>query len=718
MKASEAQSTSGEQQPVDNPRSSARRSKRRARQACLSCRSRKVRCDVTQQTPCDNCKWHNLDCVVVGRRQRYLRVNNLILPHFRSSPEHNFEWETPGLPTRSCSRAPGDIKSSRPTPNAGTDPKQDLDDTSIEIPNIFDQDSQLLPDFYPSTPSLDSSSASPAHPSFPQCRGSKLFELPSCMTLPGYVKPLTTRIAVDDLAFLQSKGALTLPSQECRDELLWCFFEYVYPLMPILDIDEFLRIIENPDGKSGRISLLLLQAVLFAGSAFVKIDHLKDSGFLTRRQARKAMFQRVRLLYDFNAETDRLTLVQSLALMTLWYESSDEHRNTWHWTDVVISQCFAAGLHLDPSYSKAQEPPRIQRLRRRIWWTCFMRDRIVSMGMRRPPRIRDDDYNVLMLEQSDFQLQHKEGESFDEICSYASDTKKSSELAVLCISMTKLCCCLRHYVRTHHSIFCENSADGCNEVIRLPRYQDKSDFVQCNEDLLRWHEALPECCKHRPIDCERKSLVNSTIYLNRSLLDMIYFAAVASLHRFRFMSLLHSPEASLFDRELSKLCMQNAAFKISRIAAELHSKNLDISLPAMAITPLISAASIHLLELRGIIQADKQRTHEGFLNCMSVIESLKDMYAVANLAKDAMEWASVEPLGDDNVPRGYEGSSTEDGDSWNVTTKRPKLATTMCASSWTSPSHDDTLTTDTFDGTEGLDVMDDAMMRNLLDLPV
>ncbi|KAF5601187.1 cutinase transcription factor 1 beta [Fusarium pseudocircinatum] len=55
-------------------------SKRAAPQACLSCRSRKVRCDVTiQGQPCTNCRLDNLGCVLgKPRRAATSRTGNTI----------------------------------------------------------------------------------------------------------------------------------------------------------------------------------------------------------------------------------------------------------------------------------------------------------------------------------------------------------------------------------------------------------------------------------------------------------------------------------------------------------------------------------------------------------------------------------------------------------------------------------------------------------------
>ncbi|KAG5763426.1 hypothetical protein H9Q72_008490 [Fusarium xylarioides] len=51
------------------------RRKRRARRACLTCRSRKVRCDVMQKSPCSNCQWSSCECVVIGPRRSPRKKN-------------------------------------------------------------------------------------------------------------------------------------------------------------------------------------------------------------------------------------------------------------------------------------------------------------------------------------------------------------------------------------------------------------------------------------------------------------------------------------------------------------------------------------------------------------------------------------------------------------------------------------------------------------------
>jgi len=113
--------------------------------------------------------------------------------------------------------------------------------------------------------------------------------------VPLWAKDFAPRVGQDDIAFLQRKKALDIPDTDLRNELLRCFVEFVFPFMPLFDLGDFLRSIEAGDGTKGKISLLLFQAVMFAGIAMVDIAHLRKAGYSSRREARKSFYQRARV---------------------------------------------------------------------------------------------------------------------------------------------------------------------------------------------------------------------------------------------------------------------------------------------------------------------------------------------------------------------------------------------------------------------------------------
>ncbi|RSL85118.1 hypothetical protein CEP51_003531 [Fusarium floridanum] len=619
-----------------------RNNRRRARRACLSCRSRKVRCDVVERFPCGNCKWDNNECVVVSRRGgKCIRVHPPASATEDSRDRRNTIQEADTDRSANDSRPINPAAPcSTPTDHYGVGEDIEYTTQMLRLVSGYTGDAGINLGPTWSEPDKLVRTAN----SYASSNGTTDSEQSN--RLPGFIKPLASCIDRDDVAYLQSKGALSAPTVQLQNALLWSFFEYVYPYIPVVDIEEFLGSVHDRDGGSGQVSLLLYQAVLFAGTAHVNMDHLKKAGFGTRREARKAFFHRVRLLYDFNAESDRVVIIQALLLMTLWYETPNEHRNTWHWIDVAISQAFAAGLHRDPPFLSAPPLIRIQRLRRRIWWTCLMRDRLVSLGMKRPPRINDEDYCVTMLEMADFapaDLPENERGQLQDLCSYINDSRKRMALARLCIAKANLCRRLRYYLRSRYSVFAENAGDEAAEAFTMSRPDDKAAYVSCSEDLVAWQKSLSNDCRYRTLSSDLTAHEDSTVALHRTILHMIYYASISGIHRSRFTLLLHDKESSLFDQEVSKIWMQHAAIRVSDMAGEIHQHGLDGFLPTLGLSVVVSAASVHLLEIRGVIDAERKRAYEGYRRCMVVLDSLADMYVAADLAKDAMEWAFVQP---------------------------------------------------------------------------
>ena len=112
---------------------------------------------------------------------------------------------------------------------------------------------------------------------------------------PCFLKPVTSRLSADDIDLLRSRGAFSIPETELRNELLRCYVRWVHSFMPVLDLHEFLRCIAEND-PNGNISLLLFQAVMFVGTAFVDLKYLRAAGYEKRKDARKALFKRVKVL--------------------------------------------------------------------------------------------------------------------------------------------------------------------------------------------------------------------------------------------------------------------------------------------------------------------------------------------------------------------------------------------------------------------------------------
>ncbi|KAG8412869.1 Cutinase transcription factor 1 beta [Metarhizium acridum] len=647
--------------------------KRRAARACVSCRARKVRCDVVEGAPCGNCRWDNVECIVQESRRR---KKNLVTPsaggpgsaeaQLRATTATTAAAGSTSLATPPLSMSNPDVSHMHRTGSVSAFSSNSPDgatpllpkNSDGHVPHMLYQRSGYRHD------SIVSQTSSYGNGRTAQFLNS--LELPDAGSqLPAFVRPLPAKIAPEDVQYLALKGALTLPNVSLQNALLQSYIEYVYPYMPLIDLHHFLSIVDRRDGVNGQTSLLLYQSIMFSATAFVDMKHLREAGFSSRKAARKAFFQKTRLLYDFDYEQDRLVLVQSLMQMTYWYETPDDQKDTWHWMGVAISLAHTIGLHRNPGSTSMSTSK--QRLWKRIWWSCFMRDRLIALGMRRPTRIKDEDFDVPMLVESDFDMRPlAEGVSVvPPECTLMRDVAMQRQLAAMCISKAKLCLCISHMLKTQYSVLIRDKVKPENTtnstMMLFPNKQmDNVDGVNTVDlELSAWAASLPDVCQYRPLNPLDVKDGRSTVAIQRTLLHMVYHTTVSALHRPQFLpsSPTQAPTTSRQVQEMSRLRVRDAAAQITRMAAELQYLRLEKFLPTTGVTVILPAMIIHLLEMKSPSPQARDRATRGFRQCMRVMEKLREIYAAADYATGFLDAALRKAAIDINANAGHQALS-------------------------------------------------------------
>lgn len=114
--------------------------------------------------------------------------------------------------------------------------------------------------------------------------------------LPLFIKPLPAGLTAQDIHYLHAKGALDILQLNLRRSLVRSYVRYVHPFMPVLDLRDLIQCAsETFSTGPSPISILVFQAVMFAGLSFLEPGKLKEFGFNTKREARKAYFHRTRV---------------------------------------------------------------------------------------------------------------------------------------------------------------------------------------------------------------------------------------------------------------------------------------------------------------------------------------------------------------------------------------------------------------------------------------
>ena len=461
------------------------------------------------------------------------------------------------------------------------------------------------------------------------------------VVLPDYIRGLPARLQKEDIDYLAMKGALTIPDVTLRNELLKSYIHYVHTYMPLLDLEDFLQTIVQCDGIN-RMSLLLFQAVMFAGTAFIDLKHLHAAGYSSRKAARKAFFQRARLLYDFDYEVDRISLVQSLLLMTYWYETPDDQKDTWHWMGVSLSLAHTIGLHRDPGNSRMDL--RRQRMWKRIWWSTYTRDRLIALGMRRPMRVKDDDCDVPMLTLEDFDFYPYS----PEIVSMVGDSEvlrrvdHQRELASMFIEKAKLCLCVSHVLSAQYSVLSHKFGGTMETTMMLvPKKSAAETFEvrRCDQELEDWLANLPSEIQYSPAASMQLNEAEEVLHSHRALLKMVYLTTSSALHRPQVLPSIPFPSMDAELQEMSRNKVRYAAVEITNIANDLHSLDLTRYFPTTGVTVLLPAVIIHLLDIKSSDPNVRMTSLQRFYQCMRILQRLREIYASADFATSFLEAA-------------------------------------------------------------------------------
>ncbi|KAF1841149.1 uncharacterized protein K460DRAFT_380866 [Cucurbitaria berberidis CBS 394.84] len=625
--------------------------KRRASKACQCCRARKVRCNVTEHgAPCTNCRLDEVECIVSESRRKKKWSKDDEQSAENTSSATNATRKLASRDALDNSQALNSA-SSRSSHEAESRRDEHVPHSIYQnhghrvnsITHLSDLQRRLSV-----TSQINGLPTMPFTPFSNENRIPFFGHLPRKSPMaefPRYIKPLPAKIGPEEISYLEKKGALSVPKGTLRSEMLRAYIEFVHPYMPLLDLHDFLTVIDRPDGSKGKVSLILFQAVMFAGSAFVDMQHLRTAGYATRKEARKDFFQKTRILYDFDYESDRVSLVQALLLLTYYYETPDDQKDTWHWMGVATSVAHTIGLHRNPDNTNLDS--RRVKLWKRIWWSTYMRDRLIALGMRRPTRIKSEDFDVPMLTLDDFEV----APIPDSItcipadCRVARDVDVQRQLAIMCIEKARLCLCISHVLSKQYCVL--NSNHGLQNdrttMMLLPKKLDPetSEVKVCDDELQKWVTELPEEARYT-----NQLSGEATIDLNRSLLHMVFFTTLSALHRPQVLPNSQAGPASTpaanIESDLldaSRRNVRRAASAITSIAQRLDAAGLVKYLPTTGVTVLLPAIIIHLLDIKAPEEENRRSSLRGFCQCMAVMGQLRDLYAAADYSVAFLEAA-------------------------------------------------------------------------------
>jgi hypothetical protein len=140
--------------------------------------------------------------------------------------------------------------------------------------------------------------------------------------------------------YLQDEGVFSFPTPEDCFPLLQAYFHWFHPCFPIIDRSEFARLY-----SIGKLSPLLLNALLFVGATYCDEDAIQRLALGGRRDAKNLLYNKVKLLFEAEWETDIFTTVQAVFLLSFRRPGPADFKDVRYWLGVATTLAQSCGLH-------------------------------------------------------------------------------------------------------------------------------------------------------------------------------------------------------------------------------------------------------------------------------------------------------------------------------------------------------------------------------------
>ncbi|KAI0893766.1 fungal-specific transcription factor domain-containing protein [Annulohypoxylon nitens] len=189
-----------------------------------------------------------------------------------------------------------------------------------------------------------------------------------------------------------SLSDLCLPSKTRADQLTSFYFAHSHTLYPIINRSEFLalldRIYEQPLDTSSMdpASLFRVWMILAIGSS-------SRSSVSVVEESEALLYYNKALEY-FEAAFDYgdMVALETIMLQVSFSFFNQFGPNTWLLVGNAARIAIGLGLHTSSAYERL--PFNVAEMRKRVFFSIYMMDRVISIALGRPFAIQDDDIEI------------------------------------------------------------------------------------------------------------------------------------------------------------------------------------------------------------------------------------------------------------------------------------------------------------------------------------
>ena len=310
--------------------------------------------------------------------------------------------------------------------------------------------------------------------------------------------------------------------------------------------------------------------------------------------------------------------------MTYWYDARETHKDRTFWirVSVTLAQDLGLDLNLESCHTKQQ------RMLKRLWWCCLMRDQFVALMMWTPPQLGARHRHLPMLELEDFELQElpPSMSHLSRDWDFISDRKSRVQLAMLCIAKARLSVCINQILQAWYSSLRYESRNQMTTIL-IPKRPTANAFevLELDRQLREWYYSLSETGKidfRDPLESVFGQAPD-VISIHRAQLKLLFLSTMIALHRPQALDTAGSLPPTYL--QLSRTKLYDAAEEVAHVALSIRNLEMGTHLSPRGVTLLLPIMLAHLQDVRPIVNHPRRSRLDKYHDCMQSLDTIGEM---------------------------------------------------------------------------------------------
>ncbi|KAI8145589.1 fungal-specific transcription factor domain-containing protein [Fennellomyces sp. T-0311] len=293
-----------------------------------------------------------------------------------------------------------------------------------------------------------------------------------------------------------------LPPKDLSRHLINLYFEHFYPVLPLFYKKRLTSSLNSPLEP---ISPLLLNAI-YAVASRVSSDIRVRSDPNSADTAGDIFFERAKRLLDDYYDVPRISTVQALLLLSTHQHGTMKYVRGWLYSGMAFRMAQDLGLHRNCDHWNI--PPDERERRKRVFWCCFIIDRLISAIYGRSSTFEERDCDVPF-------------PSDDDEDSSTPIDKNKPRIVESFVHLIKITDILGHVLRNVYYAKARHHAS--------PQHLEHV-LTGLNRELTNWYNQLPAALQYKPPNTEVGETARDPP-LVISQMHMIYYTTLILLHR-------------------------------------------------------------------------------------------------------------------------------------------------------------------------------------------